>query len=39
MTHHLRGSAVALAENVFMSEKGHEKYGWDKGMSTRAITD
>ena len=34
MTHHLRGTSVALAENVFISEKGHEKYGWDKGMST-----
>jgi hypothetical protein len=37
MTHHLRGTSVALAENVFISEKGHKKYGWDKGMSTQAM--
>ena len=39
ITHHLRGTSVALAENVFISEKGHEKYGWDKDMSTQAMTD
>src|SRR6266513_2402356 len=37
MTHHLRGTSVALAENVFISEKEHENYGWDKGMSTQAM--
>jgi hypothetical protein len=37
MIHHLRGTSVALAENVFILEKGHKKYGWDKGMSTQAM--
>src|SRR5262245_30067042 len=38
ITHHLRGTSVALAEKVFISEKGHEKYGWDNGMSTQGMT-
>jgi hypothetical protein len=37
MTHHLRGTSVALAENVFISKKEHEKYEWGKGMSTQAM--
>src|SRR6476661_2321440 len=34
ITHHLRGTSLALAENVFIFEKGHENYGRHKWMST-----
>src|SRR6476469_6935936 len=34
ITHHLRGTSLALAENVFIFEKGHENYWRHKWMST-----
>src|SRR5206468_11601791 len=34
ITHHLRGTSLALAENVFIIEKGHENYGRRKDLST-----
>src|SRR5437867_11942959 len=35
MTHHLRGTSLALAENVFITiEKGHENYEECKRLST-----
>src|SRR5439155_22901643 len=35
MTHHLRGTSIALAENVFISGgKGHRNYGRGLGVST-----
>jgi hypothetical protein len=35
MIHHLRGTSLALAENVFITtEKGHENYEECKRLST-----